>query len=161
VEGRRSSGDVLQPGEKIDGMVVGTGIKNAYPLSAFCTPKKENDHSIRVDCRELSMCANLGIGQAFGMMDLIPPSISWEDLTWQLSVDGHPIDLEAFGLYEFAYPTLAPSPSPVREVSKVARSCDVVLVKPTPGDHTLQGRAQSQDGATVYTWVVNFAIAAR
>ena len=86
---------MLKPGEKIDDMVITSGIEDAYPLSAFCSPTKENDHSIRVDCGELSVCANLAIGQTFGVTDLIPPSIDRDDLTWKMSVDGHPIGLEA------------------------------------------------------------------
>jgi hypothetical protein len=150
----------LQPGDKIEDMVITTGVENAYPLTAFCSPTIENDHSIRVDCGELSLCANLAIGQTFGVTDLIPPSIDREELTWKMSVDGHPIDLEAFGVYDFVRPDLAPSPSPVREIFKVARLWNVVLVNPTPGTHTLRGQAQPRDGAATYTWVVNFTVAA-
>jgi len=74
-------------------------------------------------------------------------------------VDGHPIDLEAFGVSTFASPDFAPRPSPVQEVFEVVRLWNVVLVHPTPGMHRLQGRAQSPDGAETYTWAVNFTIA--
>jgi hypothetical protein len=157
--GRYLTSSMLKPGEKIDDMVITSGVKDAFPLSAFCSPTKENEHSIRVDCGELSLCANLAIGHTFGVTDLIPASIDREDLTWKMSVDGYPIDLEAFGVYDFLYPDLAPSPSPVREVFKVARLWNVVLVNPTPGMHQLQGQAQPQDGTAPYTWVVNFAVA--
>jgi hypothetical protein len=157
--GRYLSNPMLKPGEKIDDMVITTGVEHAFPLSAFCSPTKENDHLIRVDCGELSFCANLAIGDNFGVMDLIPPSTDWKELIWEMSVDGHPIDLEAFGVYDFAYPDLAPSPSPVREVFRVARDWNVVLVNPTPGIHTLRGQAQSRDGAATYTWVVNLPVA--
>jgi hypothetical protein len=155
----------LQPGDKIEDMVITTGVENAYPLTAFCSPTIENDHSIRVDCGELSLCANLAIGQTFGVMDLIhamnliPQPINWEELVWEMSVDGHPIDLEAFGVYDFVHPDLAPSPSPVREVFKMERLWNVVLVNPTPGTHTLRGQAQPRDGAATYTWLVNFTVA--
>jgi hypothetical protein len=151
---------MLKPGEKIDDMAVTTGAEDAFPLSAFCSATKENDQSIRVDCGELAFCANIAIGHTFGVMDLIPQSSGWDELIWELSVDGHPIDLEAFGVYNFVHPDLAPSPSPIREVFKVARDWNVVLVNPTPGMHTLRGQAQSRDGAETYTWVVNLPIAA-
>jgi len=157
--GRYLADPMLKPGEKIDDMVITSGIEDAYPLSAFCSPTKENDHSIRVDCGELSVCANLAIGQTFGVTDLIPASIDREDLTWIMSVDGHPIGLEAFGVSDFVHPDLALSPSPVREVFKVGRLWNVVLVNPTPGIHTLQGQAQPRDEAAPYTWVVNFTVA--
>ena len=156
---------MLQPGEKIGDMVITSGIEDAYPLSAFCSPTKENDHSIRVDCGELSVCANLAIGQTFGVMglihamNLIPQPINWEELVWEMSVDEHPIDLEAFGVYDFVHPDLAPSPSPVREVFKMERLWNVVLVNPTPGMHRVQGQAQTRDGVATYTWVVNFTVA--
>ncbi len=158
LSGRSLTDPMLKPGEKIDDMVITTGVEDAYPLSAFCSPTKENDHSIRVDCGELSLCANLAVGQPFGVMDLIPPSMDWEELNWEMSVDGYPIDLETFGVHDFVYPDLAPSPSPVREVFKVGRLWNVVLVNPTPGTHRLQGQAQPRDGAAPYTWVVNFTV---
>ena len=150
---------MLQPGEKIDDMVITTGVEHAYPLSAFCSPTKENDHSIRVDCGELSLCANLAIGQTFGVTDLIPASIDREHLTWKMSVDGRPIGLEAFGVSDFVHPDLVLNPSTGRELFKVGRLWNVVLVNPTPGTHTLHGEAQPRDGAEAYTWTVNFTLA--
>lgn len=158
--GRFLTYPMLKPGEMIDDMVITTGVENAIPFWAFCSSTKENDHSIRVDCGELSY-ANLAIGHTFGVMDLMPQSIDWEELIWELSLDGHPIDLEAFGVYDFVHPDMAPSPSPVREVFKRLRLWNVVLVNPTPGTHRLQGQAQSRDGAVAYTWVVNFTVATR
>jgi len=146
---------MLKPGEMVDGMVITTGVKNAFPLWGTCSATKENDHSISVDCGRLSY-ANLAIGPTFEVMDLIPQSIDWEELIWEMSVDGHPIDLEAFGVYDFVYPDLAPSPSRIREVFKIERLWNVVLVNPTPGMHRVQG--QARDGAVTYTWVVNFTV---
>jgi hypothetical protein len=146
---------MLQPGEKIDDMVVTTGVHDAFPLWAVCAPKKVNDHSIRADCGELSY-DNLVIGHTLGVMDLIDPSIDWEELIWEMSLDGRPIDLEAFGVYDFVHPDFRSKP--LREVFRVLRVWDVVLVNPTPGMHRLQGQAQSRDGAATYTWVVDFTI---
>ena len=157
--GRFLTDPMLKPGGKIDDMVITSGVKDAFPLSAFCSPTKENEHSIRVDCGELSLCANLAIGQTFGVTDLIPASIDREDLTWKMSVDGHPIGLEAFGVYDFVHPDLVLNPSTGRELFKVGRLWNVVLVNPTPGTHRLQGQAQPRDGAAPYTWVVNFTVA--
>ena len=157
--GRFLTDPMLKPGEKIDAMVITTGVKDALPLSAFCSATRENDHSIRVDCGELALCANVAIGQTFGVTDLIPASIDREDLTWKMSVDGHPIGLEAFGVYDFVHPDLVLNPSTSRELFKVGRLWNVVLVNPTPGMHRLQGQAQSRDGVAPYTWVVNFTVA--
>jgi len=146
---------MLKPGEMIDGMVITTGVGNAIPFRATCSSTKENDHSIRVDCGELSY-ANLAIGHTFGVMDLMPQPIDWEELTWKLSLDGHPINLEAFGVYDFVHPDF-PS-KPLSEVFRAQRAWDVVLVNPNPGTHRLQGQAQSRDGVEAYTWVVNFRV---
>lgn len=163
--GRFLTYPLLQPGEKIGDMTITTGVEDAFPLSAICSATKENDYSIRVDCGELFVCANVVIGQTFGVMDLIhamnliPQPIHWEELVWEMSVDGHAIDLDAFGVYDFVHSDLARSRSPIREVFKMDRLWNVVLVNPTPGLHKVQGQAQTRDGAATYTWVVNFTVA--
>jgi hypothetical protein len=146
---------MLKPGEMIDDMVITTGVENAVPFWAFCSPKKVNDHSISADCGDLSY-ANLAIGHTFGVMDLVDPSIGWEELNWEMSLDGRPIDLAAFGVYDFVHPDF-PS-KPLREVFRVLRVWDVVLVNPSLGTHRLQGQAQTPDRAETYTWVVDFTV---
>ena len=158
LSGRFFTNPTLKPGEMIDEMVVTSGVGDAYPLSAFCSPTKENDYSIRVDCGELTFCANVAIGETFGVTDLIPASIDRDDLTWEMSLDGHSIGLGAFGIADFVHPDLALSPSPVREVFKAGRVWNVVLVNPTLGVHTLHGQAQPRDGAEPYTWTVKFSV---
>jgi len=148
---------MLEPSEKIDEMVITTGTESAFPLWTVCSPKKVNDHSINADCGELSVCTNLAIGHTFGVMDLADPNIRWEDLNWKLSLDGHPIDLEAFGVHDFVH-IFHPSHSN-REVSRVLSVWNVALVNPALGMHQLQGQAQSPDGAEPYTWVVKFTVA--
>jgi hypothetical protein len=146
---------MLKPGEQIEDMVITTGVEEAMPLWPFCLPTIKDDHSIIVDCSEVSF-SKLGIGHTFGVMDLIPQSLDWEDLTWQMSLNGRPIDLEAFGTYDFVHPDLAPNPSQVREIFRTIRVWDVVLVNSTPGAHTLQGQVQFQE--ETYTWVVKFTV---
>lgn len=155
--GKTFTQPLLRPGETIDSMVVTTGVKDAAPFWFFCSSTRENDYSIRVDCGELSH-ASLAIGHTFGIMDVVLQYIDWEAFTWEMSLDGHPIDLQAFGVYDIVRPDLAPSPSPVREVFKRVRLWDVVLVDPTSGMHRLEGQARSPDGAAIYTWVVDFTV---
>lgn len=158
--GRFSTDAMLKPGETIHNMVLTTGVEDALPLWAICSPKKVNDHSIRADCGELFVYTNIAIGHTLGVMDFVDTSIAWEEFNWEMSVDEHPIDLEAFGVYNFIHPDLAPSPSPIREVFRVLRVWDVVLVNPTPGImHRVQGQAQPRDGSAPYTWVVTFTVA--
>jgi hypothetical protein len=157
LSGGFSADPMLKPGEMISEMVFTTGVDDTVPFWILCSSTKENDHSIRVDCGDLSY-DKLAIGHTFGVMDLIRQCINWEDFTWEMSLDGHPIDLKAFGVSNIVRPALVSSPSPVREVFKQVRLWDVVLVNPTPGIHRLQGQAQSPDGAATYKWVVNFTV---
>lgn len=144
---------MLEPGDKIVDMVITTGVEDAFPLWSICTPKKVDDHLIMADCGELSY-DNLAIGHTLGVMDLVDPSIDWEELNWKMFVDGHLIDLDAFGVYEFVHPDF-PS-KPLGEVFKQLRVWDVVLVNPAPGMHRIHGQAHTPDGAEPYTWLVDF-----
>ena len=157
--GRFLTDPMLKPREMIGDMVITTGVENTIPFWILCSNTNEDNHSIRVDCGELSY-DKLAIGHTFGVMDLIRQCINWEDYNWEMSLDGHPIDLKAFGVSDIVRPDLASSSSPVREVFRRVRLWNVVLVNPTRGMHRLQGQAQSPDGAATYTWVVNFTVAA-
>jgi len=144
-----------RPGDTIDGMNLTTGVENAAPLWAFCLPTVENDHLISADCPELSY-RKLAIGHTFGVMDLLPQSVDWSELIWELYLDGHPIDLNAFGIHDFVLPDLTASHFPIREVFRKITVWDVVLVNPTPRAHTLRGIVQTE--AETYTWIVSFTI---
>ena len=149
---------MLKPGDKIGDMVVTSGVKRAFPLWSYCLPIVENEHRIIVNCSEVSF-DQLGIGHTFGVMDLVPSATDWEELTWQMTLDGYPIDLDAFGTYEFVHPDLVLNGSPIREVFLAVRVWDIVLVNPTPGKHVLEGQAQAE--GRIYTWIVNFTVATR
>ncbi len=147
---------MLKPGDRIDEMNITTGADQAVPLWAFCLPIVESDRRIMVNCSEISSYPRLAVGHTFGLMDLVPPSLDWSELTWELYLDEQPVDLGAFGTYDFVHPDLALSPSPIREVFRKVTVWDIVLVNPTPGVHILQGIAKVEN--EIYTWVANFAI---
>jgi hypothetical protein len=147
---------MLEPADKIDNMVITTGAEDATPLWAFCLPTVKSDHLIMVDCGEVSF-SRLAIGHTFGVMNLVPEGTDWSELNWELSLDGHPIDLSAFGNYSFVHPDLAPNPSLIKEVFRSTKVWDVVLENPAKGAHVLYGRAQSKD--ETYIWIVDFTIA--
>jgi hypothetical protein len=148
-----SAPPMLEPGDKIDTMVITTGTEAASPLWAVCLPTVKNDHLITINCGEVPF-SRLAIGHTFGVMDLLPEEADWSELTWELSLDDHAIDLDAFGTYSFVHPDIAPNPSPIKEVFRSVKVWDVVLENPTPGTHVLYGRAHSKD--ETYTWMVNF-----
>lgn len=128
--GRFLTDPMLKPREMIGDMVITTGVENTIPFWILCSNTNEDNHSIRVDCGELSY-DKLAIGHTFGVMDLIRQCINWEDYNWEMSLDGHPIDLKAFGVSDIVRPDLASSSSPVREVFRRVRLWNVVLVNPT------------------------------
>ena len=147
----------LEPGDEIGGMVITTGTAKTPPLWAFCSPAVENDGSISTDC-QVPQLSRLAIGHTFGLADPVLQTLDWSALTWELYVDGQPVDLEAFGIHNYVMPDLAPRPSPIREIFRQMMAWDVVLINPKPGMHTLQGVARAKTGT--YRWVVNFNIKA-
>lgn len=148
---------VLEPGDKIDSMVITTGAKDAAPLWMFCLPTVKNDHLITADCGEVSFL-KLAIGHTFGVLDLASEGHDWSDLKWGLDFDGQPIDLNAFGIYSFVHPDLALNPSSIKEVFRSIKVWNVVIENPTPGPHVVYGHVQS--GGEIYTWIVNFVVIA-
>lgn len=146
--GQSTDNSMLKPGDEIDGMVITTGISEAPPLWAFCSPGLENHGATTIDC-QVPPLPKLAIGHTFGLADQALQTLDWSALTWELDLDGHLLDLEAFGIHNYVMPGLAPHPSPIREVFRQMRAWDMVLVNPTPGTHTLHGMARAE--ADTYT----------
>jgi hypothetical protein len=153
--GQPPSAAVLKPGDTIDGMVLTTGAQDAPPLWAFCSPGQHNGNTTTSDC-SVPVLPRLGIGHLFMVSDDTLSDLDWSELTWQLSIDDQPVDLEAFGTFEYVIPVTSKSPSPVREVFKNFTAWDVVLTNLSPGEHTIHGVAQI--GTDSYNWVVNLII---
>lgn len=147
----------LEPGDTIGSMIVTTGVDEAVPLWPFCMPTAVNGRLITVECREMSF-PKLAIGHTFGVVELVPKSLDWSELKWELYLDEHPINLSAFGTYDFVHPETVFSPSPVREAFRKLTVWDIVLVDPGLGAHTLRGLARTE--VETYTWIVNFIIEA-
>jgi hypothetical protein len=154
--GQSMDNSMLKPGDEIDGMILSTGAVDAPPLWAFCSSQEAN-HVTAASCRVPQM-SKLAIGHAFLAPDTIISETEWSELTWKLSVDGRAVKLNEFGTYNYVMPTMAPSPSPVREVFMKFTAWDVVLTDLQPGAHTLQGLVQSD--AEEYGWVVDLTIEA-
>jgi hypothetical protein len=148
---------MLKPGDEITGMIITTGVAEAPPLWAFCSPALENDGVMTADCH-VPLLSKLAIGHPFDGAAQPLQALDWSALTWELYLDGHPLDLKAFGIHHYAMPDLATPPSPTREVFRQMKAWDVVLANPTQGMHRLHGIARA--GANTYTWVVNFTIEA-
>jgi hypothetical protein len=146
---------MLKPGDEIEGMIITTGAAKTPPLQAFCPTALENDGIRSVDC-QVPQLPRLAIGHTFGVADQALQTLDWSALTWELDLDGHLLDLESFGTYDYVMPDLAPHPSPIREVFRQVKAWDVILINPTPGRHTLHSVARAE--TDTYGWVVNFNI---
>lgn len=146
---------IIKPGDEINGLVITSGAKEATPLSAFCSPALMKESWIKLDCL-VSPSARLGISSAFYVLSQAMEIRGLADTTWVFYLDGQSVALEEFGTYEYVVPTLAPHPSPVREVFKQVKAWDVVLVNPSLGHHTLSGTTDT--GTGTYSWEVNLTI---
>ena len=149
---------MLKPGDEIEGLVLTTGAENAPPLWAFCSVIQQGDNAITSHCSVPSMITTLAIGHVFMVADEALADRDWSEFTWKLLIDEQTIDLDRFGTYHFAMPSMPANPGPVREVFETFTAWDVVLTNLKPGSHTLQGLAQSK--TDTYTWIVNLIIEA-
>jgi hypothetical protein len=144
-----------QPGDAINGLTLATGAENALPLWAFCSASSENSLIQTFNCRA-SELQTLAIGHVFLLSEMASLNSDRSDLVWDLSIDDQIVDLESFGKFEYVMPSMAKSPSLVREVFKKAIGWNIVLTNLNPGEHTLSFRAQSE--ADTYLWLVNLVI---
>jgi hypothetical protein len=151
------SNSMLKPGDEIGDMIITTGAGQSPPLSAFCEANFNHADGSSIDC-QVPPVASLAIGHTLGLTDPALQTTDWSALHWELSLDGQTIDLMAFGIYDFAQPDLAPSPSPIREIFRHVKAWDVVLINPASGRHTLSGMAY--DEAVTYLWMANFTVEA-
>lgn len=151
---RQSAGKLmLKPGDQIGGMIITTATTKVPPLWTLCSPALEKDGVRTVDCQVPSL-PKLTVGQPFSRADQTLQTLDWSALTWELYLDGNPLDLETFGFYDYVMPDLAPHPSPNREIFRQSKAWDVVLTN--AGLHSLHGTART--GANTYTWLVNFTV---
>jgi hypothetical protein len=145
----------FRPGDTIDGMGLTTGAADAPSLLAFCSGSRGSDHMQTFDCRAPVLPA-LAIGHLFLLTDEAFANLGWSDLVWELSINGQPVDLESFGTFDYVMPSMAKSPSPVREVFEKATAWNIVLTNLNPGEHTL--RFQAHNDTQSYSWFVNLAV---
>jgi hypothetical protein len=146
---------MLQPSDTINGLRLATGAEQALPLWAFCSPSQENTPVRTFNCRA-SAIQTLAIGHVFLLAEEVSANSAGSDLAWDLSIDDQVVDLESFGRFEYVMPSMAKSPSPVREVFRKATGWNIVLTNLSPGEHTLSFRAQSDVDS--YLWLVNLVI---
>ena len=153
--GQSQRSAMFQPGDTIDGMSLTTGAKDAPPLWAFCSPAQYVGNTTTSDC-SVPLIPKLAIGHIIMPGDDTLTRLDWSEISWELTIDNQPIDLNSFGTYDFVMPAMSHDPSPVRKVLLQFTGWDVVLTSLVPGEHILQGHAQI--GTDSYTWVIHLTI---
>jgi hypothetical protein len=153
--GQPLSATMSQPGDTINGVTLATGAESALPLWGFCSPSQENMMIQTFNCRA-SELQTLAIGHVFLLAEQVSANSDGSDLVWDLSIDNQIVDLESFGKFEYMVPSMAKSPSPIREVFKKATAWNIVMTNLSPGEHTLSFRAQSATDS--HMWLVNLVI---
>jgi hypothetical protein len=146
---------MIKPGDNIHGMTLTKGTADAAPLWVFCSSPEQNDQMITAEC-QIPLSTKLAIGQFFSPLDKTLTDLDWSKFTWNLSIDGQSLDLDAFGTYNYALPAQSHPPCPIREVFIKSTSWDIVLSELKPGRYTLQALAQAETGA--YIWLINLVI---
>ncbi len=153
--GQPLSAALLTSGDTINGVTLATGAESALPLWGFCSPSQENTPIRTFNCRA-SELQSLAIGHVFLLAEEVSANSDGSDLVWNLSIDNQIVDLESFGTFEYVMPSMAKSPSSVREVFKKAIGWNIVMTNLNPGEHTLAFQAQSATDS--HSWLVNLVV---
>jgi hypothetical protein len=150
-----SSGRSVRPGAKIGTMTLATGTADDAELKFFdrCDPviAKPGDYTRSCGIPRVS---RLFVG--YGDFEPTRKAIDSDSKQskWDLWVDGHRVDLPAFGTSDrtlFAFPAAGG-----KEV--ILREWRVILVDVTPGEHTVRYRNRHMSrGTTDATWTFTVA----
>lgn len=146
---------ILARGDKLNGMVVTSGMADAPPLEAFCIFDVDEEVTTTIDC-QVPALPKLAIGHMIGVTGRAFQEMDWSEIDWQVYLDGYLLDLDTFDKQSYAEPEIPSAPTPIREVFRQRKTWDIVLINPTFGLHTLLCTAKTN--SVVYNWVVNFMI---
>jgi hypothetical protein len=145
----------VEPGSTVGAMTLVRGTTSQADLKFFdlCNPIILESGQYRRSCH-VPHVHRLFIG--YGTFEPTKRSLDrdWRQTRWDLWVDGHRVDLPAFGTDDrplYAYPAAGGKDVTLRE-------WDVILEDATPGRHELRYRSRPRSGATTdATWT--FAVA--
>jgi hypothetical protein len=140
----------IEPRTRVNGMLVVQSSSRRSDTSLFggyCDPIVLAPGRRSRDCGTIPRWSRLYVG--YGLFAL-PASIErvWKRTAWKLWLDGHSVNLTAFGTSDRVLPKFAPANG--KDV--VLREWSIVLVGPTPGRHTIRYRTADKDGVQDTTW---------
>lgn len=127
-----AAAQTLRPGDSWAGMTLTTGGDTATPVWEVCQPAI--DEADVHECRVPAVPLAIGPSAA-ALLDPINLA-EWNQFEWTLLVDGKPVALDSFGVFDFSLPRKAANG---REALAIFHAWDVVLADPKPGPHVLQG----------------------
>lgn len=144
----------LRPGDRIGEMRLAKGTAATAELKLFelCNPIVTGKSPQIERCGRVPFTKRIFIG--YGSFDL-PRKIDrlWGRTRWSAWLDGRPIRLAAFGSSD--RPLFAFQPAGGKTVT--LREWRVMLVRATPGRHTLRYRSVGPDGKGDTTWIFHVA----
>ena len=139
----------IEPGDRAGDMIVTTGSSQSPGIFDFCEPIVLRPGVYSRECT-VPAVPQLFIG--YGPLEKTKPQLDrvWDAQTWEAYLDGREIDLASFGTMpdrSFFLPALGSA--------VVLREWNVLLVEPTPGEHTLRYVTSGAEPAdTTWTFTV-------
>lgn len=143
----------LRPGDTLGGMTLKSSGGDGQTVSIWDLCRRQQGSA--EPCR-VPAVTELAIGPADFSVPEAVGGVDWDQMAWTLSLDGQPVDLEAFGTQDVLRPRKAPHG---RDAYHVYRAWDVVLAQPTPGEHTMRATVQlaTADAETI-EWAISFTV---
>ena len=115
-----TSKSMIQPGDKIGDMIVSNDLEIGIPnLNEICTFSQ-----LTTDTCEISgNLSKLGVSTAWGEKSQEDLEEKWPKLSWKVTIDGYPVDLEKFGTFDM-------------EIDNMKyRAWNIAITNPTKGKH--------------------------
>ena len=136
---------MLKPGDQLGDMVITTWQGENPMIWDYCDPiiTQPGPLTVAREC-EVPVAPKLFIGYGFVADTTEALETSWLGITWELALDGLPVDLSAFGTRDF-------------DSGAKFRLWNVVLEKIPPGKHTLHYLFVDQGKPVDVTWTFTVA----
>lgn len=130
---------MLRPGDILDDMLLTTEQGDTPWIWDHC--HEGETQIIKCDIPPFSKLF-IGYGNIAGDMETL--NAEWPQTTWRLFLDGHPVDLPAFGTKDY-------------DVGQKLRLWNIVLEQVTPGEHSLNYIYTFANETTDVTWLFTVA----
>ena len=139
--------DMIKPGEKVGDMVLTIGQNGSMTeIWEFCDPFVTVPGVIMRECNVPALQSlSIGYGSLGSTVEEL--DAAWGLITWELFLDGQPVNLPAFGTIDQVDNSNA----------SVLRLWNVVLYQPTPGKHVLHYISVEDGNKWDITWTFTVA----